>query len=275
MRDRGARFAGPLFTFLFGVYLTSNAWGSRPPSGDDVMALIIKASQGSSILRSGHLDGWDPHFLTGFPAFLHYGPGFTIAYTILRILTFGQLSATGAIAVLYVLSFAAVGPAAYFLARSVGMNRVASTCAGVLVLGVNSPFGVGLAGLYTVGLLPHALAAPFVLIALGALVRVLREPERFLWVAVAAAALAIVIVTHVISTLITALVCVVILGVTLVRLVPRPQWSPRPGEWPWSGSAPSCCRRSGCCRTGFTATNAGWCRAGRRRPSTNASTSSA
>src|SRR5262249_13870615 len=91
------------------------------------------------------------------------------------------------------------------------MSQRASALSGVLALAANNPFGVGLAGLYTIGLLPQALAAPLVLVGLGAAVRLVRRPAERQWAVVLAAVIALVTITHSISTM--------VLGCCLVVLV--------------------------------------------------------
>lgn len=52
---------------------------------------------------------------------------------------------------------------------------------------VSVPFGTGLAGTFDLGLIPHQLAVPLVLVTLGALVQVVESPDRR-WVTLAAVA---------------------------------------------------------------------------------------
>ncbi len=168
------------------------------------MAVIVRANEGLRVLLHGALDGWSPKDGVGYPRFLHYGHGLAFAVGFVRLVTAGLLSTTAAVSLLYSLSFAAVAPAAWFLARNLGMSRRASMLSGILALAVNNPFGVGLAGLYTIGLLPHALAAPFVFVGLGAAIRVVRRPDEKRWAVVLAAVIGIVTITHSISTMVLA-----------------------------------------------------------------------
>jgi hypothetical protein len=103
-----------------------------------------------------------------------------------------------------VLSFAALAPATAFLARSLGLGRLAAGLAAVLSLLVSNQYGVGLAGLYDVGLVSHQVGAVLFCLALGALVRVPVD-ARVRWVVAGAASLAALAVTHLISLMVLAL----------------------------------------------------------------------
>ena len=202
VRARKLAWAGPALAVALGLWLTSPAWGPRPPAGDDVMALIVRIEDGLRVLGSGHLDGWSSSFLTGHPQFLHYGPGLAAAAGALQVLTLGLLSVPGTLSVLFVVSYLAVAPAVWFLGRSLGLTRLGAAIAAVLSLTVDSPYGVGLSGLYETGLVTHSLVAPFVCLAIGAAVRIVTEPKKARWPVLLAVSLAVVIATHVISTLV-------------------------------------------------------------------------
>jgi hypothetical protein len=119
--------------------------------------------------------------------------------------TVGALSNTGALKVVGVVSFAALPAAMAFLARSLGLGRLAAGIAAILSLLVSSQFGPGLQGLYAVGLVSHQLGAPLFCLALGALLRVPRD-TRWRWALLAAVSLAALAITHLISVMILAAV---------------------------------------------------------------------
>ena len=191
---------------LVAVWSTRGAWGAYPPHGEDVMAYLVRADFAlPQLVAHGRLDGWFPRFYLGYQEFLFNGPGVTWAMAAARGVTFGVLSNAGALKVVGVLSFAAVPAAMAFLARSLGLGRLASGVAAVLSLLVSSGFGPGLQGLYAVGLVSHQLGAPLFLVALGALLRVPVDPRRR-WIVLAAVALAALAITHLISVMILAFV---------------------------------------------------------------------
>src|SRR5436190_3102736 len=211
--------------------MTGHVWGGRPPAGDDVMAHLTRADFGLghfwSFLAHGRLDGWFPRFMVGHQEYLFYGPGFTWLLGLLRLVTFGLLSTTGAMKVLALVSFAAFGPAAIFLARSIGLSAAASAVAGVLALAVNNVFGVGLSAMFGIGLVPQQVAAVFSLLALGAALRTLTDdPEppgrpSWRWPVLCAGSLAAVALIHVITVFIVIVFVAFLLAALLATERPR------------------------------------------------------
>ena len=197
---------GVVVATVLALWSTWGAWGPKPPHGEDVMAYLVRADFAlPQLVAHGRLDGWFPRFYLGYQEFLFNGPGVTWAMAGLRGVTFGLLSDAGALKVAGVLSFAALPATMAFLARSLGLGRLAAGIAAVLSLLVSSEFGPGLQGLYSVGLVSHQLGAPLFCVALGALLRVPRNARRR-WVVLAAVAVAALAITHLISVLILAIV---------------------------------------------------------------------
>jgi hypothetical protein len=185
---------------------TAGAWGGRPPHGEDVMSYLVRADFAlPHLVAHGRLDGWFPRLYLGYQEFLFNGPGVAWAMGAARGVTLGALSNAGALKVVGVVSFAALPVAMAFLARSLGLGRVAAGIAAILSLLVSSQFGPGLQGLYAVGLVSHQLGAPLFCLALGALLRVPRD-TRWRWVLLAAVSLAALAITHLISVMILAAV---------------------------------------------------------------------
>jgi hypothetical protein len=157
----------------------------------------------SHLVAHGRLDGWLPRFYLGYQEFLFNGPGLAWVVAAIRGATVGVLSNSGGIKIVGVASFAAVPVATAFLARSLGLGRLAAGIAAVLSLLVSNLFGVGLQALYSVGLVSHQLGAVFFCLALGALLRVAVDARRR-WMLLAAVSLAALAVTHLISVLVLA-----------------------------------------------------------------------
>jgi hypothetical protein len=197
---------GSVVGFVVALWSTWAAWGPKPPHGEDVMAYLVRADFAlPQLVAHGRLDGWFPRFYLGYQEFLFNGPGVTWAMAGLRAATFGLLSNAGALKLVGVLSFAALPAAMAFLARSLGLGRLAAGVAAVLSLLVSSEFGPGLQGLYAVGLVSHQLGAPLFCVALGALLRVPRDSRRR-WMVLAAVAVPALAITHLISVMILAVV---------------------------------------------------------------------
>jgi hypothetical protein len=205
------------------VLLMHRAWGPRLPAGDDVTAHLVRAQFGlSQLVLHGKLDGWFPRLMVGHQEFLFYGPGFVWLQGLVRAGTFGLLSLAGATKVLAVVGVVGVAPAMIFLARSLDLDWPAAVLAGVLALAVDNVYGVGLQGTFTTGLLPQQVAAPLVLVAVGASLRTLSR-DGWRWPSVVSISLAAMALTHTISVAIFAFFVVLALAAMLIHR--RPPWS--------------------------------------------------
>ncbi len=228
--DRLVMAGGGLLAVAVALWMTAGAWGPRPISGEDSLPHLVRAEFAvRTLFASGRLDGWHPGFITGYQEFLFIGPGFTLAVALVHWLSLGVVSVAGAFKAVVIASFAAVPLSVAFLARSAGLGRRAAGVAAVLSLAVNNPFGgVGLQGLFNVGLVSHQFAAPFFFLGFGGTLRLLRRPgpDRpatvTTWTALTAVSLALVLVTHSISAVILGGLLLVTLTVLLV-----PRWRPR------------------------------------------------
>ena len=208
-----AAWLGPLVAVAIALFLTRPVWGGGPVAGEDVMFHLLRAEVGIDLLLDGRLDGWFPRFYLGHQTYLVYGPGLSWAIALVRTLTLGLLSTTGAQKVVAVGAFAALPLCVAFLARSYGLGRRAAGFAAVLSLLVSSVFGPGIEGLFLVGLQSHQLGGIYFCLALGALVRVPVD-DRVCWVVLAAVALGLLAITHTISLA----VLLVVLPLTLAFL---------------------------------------------------------
>jgi hypothetical protein len=196
------------------VLSTRGAWGGWLPAGEDVPAHLVRFDFGiSELVAHGRLDGWLPRYYLGYQEFLFQGPGLTWVVAAIRGVTLGVLSNPGATKVIGVLSLAAVPVAVGFLARSLGLGRVAAGIAAVLSLLVSSPVGIGLQGVYLWGLLPNQLGGVLFCVALGALVRIPVD-GRARWMVLGAVSLAALTITHLISIIVLAVFFpILVLGV--------------------------------------------------------------
>lgn len=198
------------------LWTVADVVGPELVPGNDGTGHLVRAEVGIDILRSGRLDGWNPRFGVGYEQFLFYGPGFTWALGLLRLLTLGALSDAGALKVLAVASFAAVPGAAAFCSRSLGLGARAAGLAAVTSLLASGPFGVGLEGTFGLGLFPQQLAGVLVLVAVGAIVRTLRSGATRWAVLTGVVAFALV-VTHLISVMIVASLLLVIIPAVVLH----------------------------------------------------------
>lgn len=206
-----------------GAWQTAGAWGPGPVNGDDTMAQLVRNEAGLQLLGHGRLDGWFPRFMLGHQLFLFFGPGFTLVLGALKLATFGLLSTAGAYKAAGMFGVALLSPAALFLSRSLGLRRPEAAAASVLVLAIDNPFGLGLAGTYVIGLVPHQVAGSFFCVGLGCLARTLDDPRRR-WVVAGAASLVALALTHLISALVLVVFLPLLLGGRLLA-----------GRVPWRG----------------------------------------
>ena len=211
---------GPALASLIAVNLTRFAWGGRPPAGQDTMALLIRTEHGLGLFADGKLDGWLPNFSLGYQEFLFYGPGQTMLIGLARIGSLGMLSSTGGYKLLAITSLALLPFSVAWLARGMGLSRCGAGMAAILSLLVSNPFGVGVHGVFENSLIAQQVAGSLVFIVLGGVLRLLFDP-RPRWTLVTGVALAALMVTHLISTVILALLLVVALPTAVMMNRPR------------------------------------------------------
>lgn len=188
-----------------GLWLTRHAWGPHLIAGGDITADLIRADFGiAHLVAHGRIDGWFPRFMEGDQEFLFNGPGVTWIIALLRALTLGVLSNAGALKVLAIGSVAAEPLAVAYLARSFGLDRVSAGVAGVISFTATAGYGgSGLEGLFVNGLLSHQLEAVPFFVTFGAMLRVFDDPSRRR-IVIAGVALAALVITHLISVMILA-----------------------------------------------------------------------
>lgn len=194
---------GPGIGVLVGLVLVRRVLSGGLPEGDDVPYHVAKnAFAFTEIFARGHLNGWAPTFSMGAEQFLLYGPGASLLAASLRVLTLGMVDHRTLVGWVGAIGYVATAPAAYFLARGLHFRRTGASIVGLAALCVSVPFGAGPAGTFDLGLVPHQLAVPLVLLTLGALIRVIEYPDRR-WVTLTAVFAMGVTVTHLTSALVT------------------------------------------------------------------------
>jgi hypothetical protein len=199
-----------LLAVVIALIQTRGAWGSRPPGGQDTMALLLRTHFGIDQLWGHfHLDGWMPNFAMGYQEFLFYGPGQTLAVGVAHVATLGLLSVDGSYKVVTVLSFAIFPVSVCWLARSLGLTRGAAGAAALLSLLVDNPYGVGLKAIFQNSLVAQQLAASLAFFAIGGFCRLLTGPSRRLVLGTAVAC-ALLIITHIITTVAALLLALIV-----------------------------------------------------------------
>ena len=223
LKPNGGRLvltAGLVVSVLTALWLTSGAWGDQLPSGDDTTAHLIRTQFAiEHLITEGRIDGWAPSFILGYETFLFSGPAFSWAVALVGGLSFGLLSVAGAFKVVFVGSFVVLPLTVAFLARSFGLGRQAAGVAAILTLAVNNPFGgVGLTGLFDIGLATHQFGAVFFFLSLGGALRLLQHPSPR-WTIFTGCSLAVLLTAHGLSVFIF----VVLLAVVLITMLIAPR----------------------------------------------------
>ncbi|MGH7562841.1 MAG: hypothetical protein ACREK5_00235 [Gemmatimonadota bacterium] len=216
--ERNVMVGGLVLAVCLALWLTAGVWGDRPPAGEDTMGhLVLTRFAIDELFLRGKIDGWQPRFMLGYELFLFMGPGFAWTVAALRALSLGQLSTLGAFRLVDIGSFVTFPLAVAFLARSFGLPRSAAGIAAILTLAVNSPFGgVGLHGLFVVGLILHQVGAIWFCLSLGGVLRLLSNPD-WRWMVFTGVSLAALVLTHARSAVILAVVTTIILLAVVVR----------------------------------------------------------
>jgi hypothetical protein len=219
---------GAIVAAAMALFITRRVWGPGPPAGDDVMEHLVRAQFGvDRLLARGQLDGWFPRFMVGHQAYLFYGPGFNWIVGLIRGLTLGLISTSGAFKVAVIGSYVVLPAAVGFFASALGLDRVSSAAAAVLSLAVTTRFGFGPRGLFGTGLVVHQVAGVFFFLALGGLARTLKEPGRT-WPILTACVVALLILTHLFSLAIfavTGTLLIVLSVATWPRSIKRLPWA--------------------------------------------------
>lgn len=199
-----------------GLYLVRHVvFGGGLPPGDDMPYHAAKNDFATRwFFADGHLDGWSPLFSLGSQQFLLYGPGMAVVSALLRLLTLNHVSQQTALGLVASLGFMATAPAMAYLARVCGLSRAASAIAAVVALTVSVPYGVGIAGTFDLGLAPHQVATPLVLLFFAFGIQLTERPCRRFAVLTGAAAAAVA-VTH-LTSLLVALVAFALLYLPVI-----------------------------------------------------------
>ncbi|MCU1496319.1 MAG: hypothetical protein JWM47_272 [Acidimicrobiales bacterium] len=201
---------------LVGVWLTRHGMVANLPAGVDVEGHVARTDWAFHLWGQGRLDGWFPTFGSGYRLFAVYGPGLAIVSGLIRVLSLGLLDTPRSLSIVGVISIASLPWAAAALSRALGSTRLAAALHGMLALTVSVPFGGGLSGLYSTGLVPQALAFPIQVAALAAILRLSTTGSRRSAAAVAAL-IGGLLLLHPISVAVLAL-----MAVPLVLLCARP-----------------------------------------------------
>lgn len=174
---------------------------ANTPSGGDMGAHVLApAFLRESLLPQGRLLGWSNSWFAGFPIFYFYFPLPSVVIVLLDLL----LPYGVAFKLVTVVGLLALPPAAYFLARSLRMDRATATtaaaAAGAFVFMESySIYGANIASTLA-GEFSFSWSFALSLVYLGLLIRTVRDDRR--WAPWAALALALTALSHVLTVVV-------------------------------------------------------------------------
>ena len=143
--------------------------------------------------------GWYHGWYLGSALFIFYTPGFFIVVSLLKIITFGLASIDLIIRIVLSFTYAIFPIILYWLSNSLGFSKKISIVASILSLGFSGIWGIGLTGLYSIGLYTAVFSLlPFMLF-LGNLHKIFFNKENN--IIVTGLLLGFVIITNMITAI--------------------------------------------------------------------------
>ena len=189
---------------ILGVMRPDLIFSANTPAGGDMGAHVLgPAFLRDQLLPSGQILGWSNSWFAGFPIFYFYFP-----LPSLVIVLFDLVMPYGvAFKLVTVMGLLATPPAAYFLARSIGMNRAVATVAGAaggsfVFIESFTIYGANIASTLA-GEFSFSWSFALALVYFGLLTRGLRDDPGLL--PVAALFLGLTALSHIIVTIVVVL----------------------------------------------------------------------
>ncbi len=169
------------------------------PSGWDAAGHFIRLRSLVEIfLPAARTDGWSPYWYNGFVPFTFYPHLFFLVVAAAHTALAGTVDLLGVFKGAIVACWALLPAAVYLLARAFRLGRFGALVGATASLGVSTPYGMGIEGLFLVGLVPHGFALLLWCAALGAFhVGITRGGA---WVPLAGVACGLVGLAHTITT---------------------------------------------------------------------------
>ncbi len=204
---------GIVSLLILGVMQPQLIFSASTPAGGDMGAHVLgPAFLRDELLPSGNILGWSNSWFAGFPIFYFYFPLPSLVIVLLDVfIPYGA-----AFKMVTVMGLLATPPAAYYLARSIGMSRAVATTAGAaggsfVFIESFTIYGANIASSLA-GEFSFSWSFALSLVYFGLLIRGLRDDPSLL--PVAALVLGLTALSHIITT-------IVIVIATLTMLVWR------------------------------------------------------
>ncbi len=192
---------GAVSLVIFGVMRPDLIFAANTPAGGDMGAHVLgPAFLRDELLPSGRILGWSNSWFAGFPAFYFYFPLPSLVIVLLDVL----LPYGVAFKMVTIAGLLATPPAAYYLARSIGMNRAVATVGGAaggsfVFIESFTIYGGNIASTLA-GEFSFSWSFALSLVYFGLLIRGLRDDASLL--PIAALVLGLTALCHVITTIV-------------------------------------------------------------------------
>ncbi|MCX6819494.1 MAG: hypothetical protein NT129_05875 [Candidatus Aenigmarchaeota archaeon] len=208
--------------FVIALFSTANSFNSGYIASWDGPAHIVRAEHFFNSLNLDALGvwGWYHGWYLGVAPFIFYSPGFFIIVSIIKIISFGFLPTDLIINILLALTYALFPVTLYWLSTELGFSKRTSILAGILSLGFSAIWGIGLSGIYAIGLYTNIFSLlPFMLF-LGVLHKTLTEKGSTV---VTGLLLGFIIITNIV-TAVYAVLAVFIYIISLLTSGKKVEW---------------------------------------------------
>jgi hypothetical protein len=191
-----------LLLFSSSLYAVSRSFNPGYLSAWDNPSHLLKAQFFYQSLDLGRLGiwGWLPEWYEGCAPFIFYAPGFFIAVMGVKFLSLDILSVNDALKITLAVSYALFPVVLYWLCRTLGMTRNIALSSAVFSLTSSSVAGIGIDGIYGIGLYTHFLGILLFMVFLGLLHRAMQRNGGGRDFLLAGSAFGLLIITHSITT---------------------------------------------------------------------------
>jgi hypothetical protein len=143
-----------IIIFSVALFSTINSFSPGYIASWDGPAHLVREEHfyNSLNLESLGIFGWYHGWYLGVATFVFYSPGFFVITSLLKLITFGLVQTELLIKVIMALTYALFPVVLCWLLRTLGFSKRISITASILSLGFSAIWGIGLAGIYAIGL---------------------------------------------------------------------------------------------------------------------------
>jgi hypothetical protein len=190
-----------LILFFSSLQAISNSLNNGLIASWDNPSHLVKAGfmEKSIDFENAGLWGWFNKWYAGAAPFIFYAPGFSLLVVFSRMATLNFLALNDAIKIVLALSYSAFPLAIYWLCRRIDFSKRDAVLAAVFSLTSSSYAGIGIEGIYDIGLYTHFIGIILFMIYLGLFHESLEKENKKTHL-LAGLVLGFIILTHTITT---------------------------------------------------------------------------